>query len=98
MVAEAGPARDRRRRPGGADRKTGPDREGSNHDSDRSLSGLTRRYRDQLALDDISLDIEDAAITGSWVATAPADDAHAHRRGAGIRDCGPSFGSSRQPS
>jgi ABC-2 type transport system ATP-binding protein len=29
-----------------------------------SLSGLTRRYRDQLALDDISLDIEDAAITG----------------------------------
>ena len=29
-----------------------------------SLSGLTRRYRDQLALDDISLDIEGAAITG----------------------------------
>ena len=29
-----------------------------------SLSGLTRRYRDQLALDDVSLDIEGAAITG----------------------------------
>ncbi len=29
-----------------------------------SLSGLTRRYRDALALDDVSLDIEGAAITG----------------------------------
>jgi ABC-2 type transport system ATP-binding protein len=29
-----------------------------------SLSGLSRRYRDQLALDDVSLDIEGAAITG----------------------------------
>jgi ABC-2 type transport system ATP-binding protein len=29
-----------------------------------SLTGLTRRYRDQLALDDVSLDIEGPAITG----------------------------------
>ena len=29
-----------------------------------SVSGLTRRYGDQLALDDVSLDIEGAAITG----------------------------------
>jgi ABC-2 type transport system ATP-binding protein len=29
-----------------------------------SLSGLTRRYRDQLALDGVSLDIEGTAITG----------------------------------
>lgn len=29
-----------------------------------SLSGLSRRYHDQLALDDVSLDIEDAAVTG----------------------------------
>ncbi len=29
-----------------------------------SLSGLTRRYRDALALDDVSLDIEGEAITG----------------------------------
>jgi ABC-2 type transport system ATP-binding protein len=29
-----------------------------------SMTGLTRRYRDQLALDDVTLDIDGAAITG----------------------------------
>ena len=29
-----------------------------------SVTGLTRHYRDQLALDDVTLDIEEATITG----------------------------------
>jgi ABC-2 type transport system ATP-binding protein len=31
-----------------------------------SVTGLTRRYRDQLALEDVTLHIEGASITGLW--------------------------------
>ena len=36
-----------------------------------SVTNLTCRYRDQLALDDVTVDIHGPSITGLWVATAP---------------------------
>ena len=63
-----------------------------------SITGLTRRYRDQLALDEVTLDFQGPSVTG-LLGRNGAGKRHpdAHRRGSGVPFEGHRPGVRRQP-